>query len=259
MGFVLAPTALIEGYRLETFETVGSTNVVALDRARASDQGRLWLVARRQESGRGRRGRVWETPNGNLAATLLLFTCCPLPQAATLGFVAGLALSDALAAVAPGARIAVAPDGGQGREGAGRYELKWPNDVLADGGKLAGILLESVLLSEKRFAVAVGIGVNVAAHPEGLPYPAISLAGLGIAARPRRSFSPCRMPGCGTSVSGTGAGAFRRSAPPGWRAPPVSVPRSRSKSAPTWCVVYSRRSTRSAAFSSATRRAGSGP
>ncbi len=83
--------------------------------------------------------------------------------------------------MAPGARIAVAPDGGQGREGAGRYELKWPNDVLADGGKLAGILLESVLLSEKRFAVAVGIGVNVAAHPEGLPYPAISLAGLGIA------------------------------------------------------------------------------
>lgn len=180
MAFVLAPPALNEGYRLETFETVSSTNVVALDRARESDPGRLWLVARRQEAGRGRRGRVWETPSGNLSATLLLVDCCPLSQAATLGFVAGLALSDALAAVAPGARIAVAPDGGQGREGAGRYELKWPNDVLADGGKLAGILLESVLLSEKRFAVAIGIGVNVKAHPEGLPHPAISLAGLGV-------------------------------------------------------------------------------
>jgi BirA family biotin operon repressor/biotin-[acetyl-CoA-carboxylase] ligase len=179
MGFALAPTALTEGYRLEAFETVGSTNALALDRARDGDPGRLWLAARRQETGRGRRGRVWETPPGNLAATLLLVDCCPMPLAATLGFVAGLALSDALLAVAPGARVAVGPDGGQGREGAGRYELKWPNDVLADGAKLAGILLESIVLSERRFAVAVGIGVNVVAHPEGLPYPAISLVGLG--------------------------------------------------------------------------------
>lgn len=181
MGFALAPTALIEGYRLEAFESVGSTNVVALERAREGDQGRLWLAATRQETGRGRRGRVWETPSGNLAATLLLVDCCPLPLAATLGFVAGLALSDALSAVAPATRIAVGPDGGQGRDGTGRYELKWPNDVLADGAKLAGILLESIILSEERFAVALGIGVNVVAHPRGLPYPAISLAGLGAA------------------------------------------------------------------------------
>lgn len=180
MEFALAPTALTEGYRLEAFDSVGSTNVVALDRARDGDPGRLWLAARRQETGRGRRGRVWETPAGNLAATLMLVDCCPLPQAATLGFVAGLALSDALAAVAPATRIAIGPDGGQGRDGAGRYELKWPNDVLAGGAKLAGILLESVVLSEGRFAVAIGIGVNVVAHPEGLPYPAISLSGLGI-------------------------------------------------------------------------------
>lgn len=181
MAYVLAPTALNDGYRLETFESVGSTNAVALDRAREGDPGRLWLTARHQEAGRGRRGRVWETPLGNLAATLLLVDCCPLQHAATLGFVAGLALSDALSAVAPGTRIGVGPDGGQGREGAGRYELKWPNDVLAHGAKLAGILLESVLLSENRFAVAVGIGVNVEVHPQGLPYPATSLAGLGVA------------------------------------------------------------------------------
>ncbi|MDN2582642.1 biotin--[acetyl-CoA-carboxylase] ligase [Aquibium sp. ELW1220] len=179
MGFALAPTALTEGYRLEAFDSIGSTNLEALDRARAGDPGRLWLAARRQETGRGRRGRVWETPSGNLAATLLLVDCCPLPQAATLGFVAGLALADALSAVAPGTRVAVGPDGGHGREGAGRYELKWPNDVLAHGAKLAGILLESVMLPEGRFAVAIGIGVNVVAHPQGLPYPAISLAGLG--------------------------------------------------------------------------------
>jgi BirA family biotin operon repressor/biotin-[acetyl-CoA-carboxylase] ligase len=181
MGFALAPTALTEGYRLEAFDTVGSTNVLALERARDGDPGRLWLAARRQETGRGRRGRVWETPTGNLAATLLLVDCCPVPLAATLGFVAGLALSDALAAVAPETRVAIGPDGGHGRNGAGRYELKWPNDVLADGAKLAGILLESVMLSERRFAVAIGIGVNVVAHPEDLPYPAISLSGLGAA------------------------------------------------------------------------------
>ncbi|WP_187971646.1 biotin--[acetyl-CoA-carboxylase] ligase [Aquibium microcysteis] len=179
MGFVLAPTALSEGYRLEAFDSIGSTNAEAIDRARAGDPGRLWLAARRQETGRGRRGRVWETPSGNLAATLMLVDCCPLPQAATLGFVAGLALSDALSAVAPGTHIAVAPDGGQGRGGAGRYELKWPNDVLAHGAKLAGILLESVVLPEGRFAVAIGIGVNVVAHPQDLPYPATSLAALG--------------------------------------------------------------------------------
>ena len=179
MGFALAPTALTEGYRLEAFDSIGSTNVVALERAREGDPGRLWLAARRQETGRGRRGRVWETPSGNLAATLMLVDCCPLPQAATLGFVAGLALSDALAAAAPATRIAIGPDGGQGRDGAGRYELKWPNDVLAGGAKLAGILLESVMLAEGRFAVAIGIGVNVVAHPQGLPYPAISLVGLG--------------------------------------------------------------------------------
>ena len=60
-----------------------------------------------------------------------------------------------------------------------RFELKWPNDVLADGAKLAGILLESAMLDGGRFALAVGIGVNVVAHPEDVPYPATSLQALG--------------------------------------------------------------------------------
>lgn len=179
MSFTLAPTAQLEGYRLEAFDTVGSTNAMALERAQAGDPGQLWLAALRQDAGRGRRGRAWETPSGNLAATLLMVDRCPPPLAATLGFVAGLALADALAAAAPEARVTVAPDGGQSSNGAGRYELKWPNDVLASGAKLAGILLESVMLPGQRMAVAVGIGVNVVAHPEGLPYPATSLHRLG--------------------------------------------------------------------------------
>ena len=132
----------------------------------------------RQESGRGRRGRAWETPQGNLAATLLLVSGRDLHRAATLGFVAGLALVGCT-------RRGRA--GGQRRDRRRmaaavrrrRFELKWPNDVLANGAKLAGILLESTMLSEDRAAIAVGIGVNVVAYPEDVPYPATSLRALG--------------------------------------------------------------------------------
>jgi BirA family biotin operon repressor/biotin-[acetyl-CoA-carboxylase] ligase len=178
MGFVLAPTCLSEGFRLEAHDKVGSTNALALERARGGDPGRLWIVSKQQESGRGRRGRAWATPPGNLAATLLLITGGDLRTAATLGFVAGLALADALNAVVPNGRFAIAPDGGSGA-GRNRFELKWPNDVLAGGAKLAGILLESSVLGKDRCAIAVGIGVNVVAYPDDLPYPATSLKALG--------------------------------------------------------------------------------
>jgi BirA family biotin operon repressor/biotin-[acetyl-CoA-carboxylase] ligase len=188
MGFSLAPTASAAGYRLEAFDTVGSTNALALERAREADPGRLWLVARRQETGRGRRGRVWATPEGNLAATLLLVPDCELRHAATLGFVAGLALADALAAAAPDVRLGIGVDGGDLAAGRGRFALKWPNDVLAGGAKLSGILLESALLDDDRFALAVGIGVNVVAHPDDTPYPATSLAALGSSCDAARLF-----------------------------------------------------------------------
>jgi len=176
-GFQLAPTALLSGYRLEAHESVGSTNALALERAREGDRGNLWTAALQQEAGRGRRGRIWATPKGNLAATLLVILERNFQHAATLGFVAGLALADALDAVAPGTRVQIAPDGGSA--GRNRFELKWPNDVLADGAKMAGILLESALLDPGRIAVAVGIGVNVVEHPGDVPYPATSLANLG--------------------------------------------------------------------------------
>lgn len=177
MAFRLAPTSASEGFRLEAHDTVGSTNAVALDHARAGDPGNLWVVSKKQENGRGRRGRAWFSPEGNLAATLLVITKAELRLAATLGFVAGLALSDALDAVVPKGRIAVGLDGAS--EGRNRFELKWPNDVLASGAKLAGILLESTVLEGGRFGVAVGIGVNVVAFPDDLPYPATSLGALG--------------------------------------------------------------------------------
>jgi BirA family biotin operon repressor/biotin-[acetyl-CoA-carboxylase] ligase len=153
---------------------------MALDAARAGDPGRLWIVAASQESGRGRRGRAWATPAGNLAATLLLIGGLEVKLAATLGFVAGLSLAEALDAVVPDHRVRIVPDGaGQGGARADRFELKWPNDVLFGGAKLAGILLESTMLDGGGLGLALGIGVNVAAHPGDLPYPATSLSALG--------------------------------------------------------------------------------
>lgn len=177
MTFRLAPTSEVEGFRLEAHETVGSTNALALEHARAGDPGKLWVVSKQQESGRGRRGRAWATPDGNLAATLLVRIGGELRLAATLGFVAGLALADALDAVIPAGRISIGLDGASA--GKNRFELKWPNDVLASGAKLAGILLESAMLDHGQLAVAVGIGVNVVAYPADLPYPATSLQELG--------------------------------------------------------------------------------
>jgi BirA family biotin operon repressor/biotin-[acetyl-CoA-carboxylase] ligase len=159
MLFALSPVAENAGYRLEVFETVGSTNAVALERATAGDPGKLWLVSKRQESGRGRRGRAWSTPEGNLASTLLLIESYELKTAATLGFVAGLSLADALEAAFAATGPAVPP----------KIGLKWPNDVLLDGAKLSGILLESSILAKDRFAVAIGIGTNIVAVPDDLP------------------------------------------------------------------------------------------
>ncbi|UXN63808.1 biotin--[acetyl-CoA-carboxylase] ligase [Phyllobacterium sp. A18/5-2] len=182
MGFSLSPLAQQNGFRLEAFESIGSTNAEALERAQAGDPGKLWIVSKKQESGRGRRGRAWATSHGNLAASLLLTGNFELKTAATLGFVAGLSLADALDAVGPAAKFAVGLDGA-GSAGSGksalRVELKWPNDLLAGGAKLAGILLRSTQLPDNRFAIVIGIGVNVVAYPDDVPYPATSLMRLG--------------------------------------------------------------------------------
>ena len=120
-------------------------------------------MALRQSAGRGRRGRAWQTAEGNLAATLLLYPDAPPAVSGQLSFAAALAVADLATHFAPGVAIAV----------------KWPNDVLAEGRKLAGILLEG-----GNGWLAIGIGINLANHPEGTEFPAMSLAGLGIAPPP---------------------------------------------------------------------------
>lgn len=179
-GFALGPKARAAGYRLQAQDSIGSTNAEALAAASAGDAGGLWIVARQQTAGRGRRGRPWSSPHGNLAASLLLLPDVDPAVSATLGFVAGVALSRALAAVLPRGLVRIGIDGADAADGSGRVALKWPNDVLADGAKLAGILLEAGKAPDGRQAIVVGIGINVVAAPEGLPYPATSIAGLGV-------------------------------------------------------------------------------
>lgn len=182
MSFVFGPRAIAAGFRLFGYDSIGSTNAEALSLARTGDPGRVWLAARRQTAGRGRRGRPWQTEDGNLAATILTVVDAPGSIAATLGFVAGLALERALSRLAPQLPLNLALDGADDPHSRrSLFRLKWPNDLLAGGGKLAGILLEAEPRPGNRLAVAVGIGVNVVSAPAHAPYATTSLADLGIA------------------------------------------------------------------------------
>jgi BirA family biotin operon repressor/biotin-[acetyl-CoA-carboxylase] ligase len=174
MIFSLGPRATSAGYRLVTFDSIGSTNSEALARARAGETGPIWLATTAQTAGRGRRQRAWVTHRGNLASSILEVIDTEPAVAATLSFAAGLALEAALQTVSLEARMR-----SPGSENV-TFHLKWPNDVLAGGKKLAGILLEAETVARGRLAVIVGIGVNVAAAPDGMPNPAVSLRDLGI-------------------------------------------------------------------------------
>jgi BirA family biotin operon repressor/biotin-[acetyl-CoA-carboxylase] ligase len=154
-----------QGYSKQVHAELDSTNEEARRLAETGEVGPLWIMAKNQSAGRGRRGRVWHSAEGNLAATLLLRPDAAEALTGQLSFAAALAAADMAAHFAPDAAIAV----------------KWPNDVLADGKKLAGILLEGGADKSNRRWLAIGIGVNLAGHPEGTEFPAISLAQLGIA------------------------------------------------------------------------------
>jgi BirA family biotin operon repressor/biotin-[acetyl-CoA-carboxylase] ligase len=158
----------LAGVRHIVYETLGSTNAEALGLARAGERGPLWITAQSQSAGRGRRGTAWVSPPGNLYATLLLTEPSAPDQAPQLSFVAALALHDAVAACAPQL----------GHE----LKVKWPNDLLIGPAKVAGILIEGE--SDPVFAVAIGIGVNCAAHPSDVAYPATDLAANGALVAP---------------------------------------------------------------------------
>jgi BirA family biotin operon repressor/biotin-[acetyl-CoA-carboxylase] ligase len=161
----LSPETESAGYRLLSLEATDSTNDDALQAARSGDPGQLWIAAAEQRAGRGRHGRQWASPPGNLYASLLLIDPCEASAAPQLGFVAGLALHEAVETVTG--------------VGAPRLSLKWPNDLLLDGAKVSGLLLEGHRLGpDGPLAIIIGFGVNVAFAPTGTPYPAIALQAI---------------------------------------------------------------------------------
>lgn len=166
-------TVLPAGYTEQHFHDIDSTNAEALRQAGQGAPGRLWIRADRQLAGRGRSGRQWQSPEGNLYASLLLRPTCKLETAVQLAFVAGLAAFDAIAAAGPGLRE--------------RVKLKWPNDLLLDMRKLGGVLLESLPNGDTP-TVVIGTGLNLAAHPDDTVFPATSLAGIGKNISPRQAF-----------------------------------------------------------------------
>ena len=166
----LDPSAAAAGVRVIHHDTVGSTNAEALALARGGECGPLWITACSQTAGYGRRGRIWVSDPGNLYASLLLSEPAPPDRAAELSLVAALAVHDAVGLRTPGV--------------ARRLTLKWPNDVLIDGNKFAGILIEG-----EGTAVVIGVGVNCAHHPSGTAFPATDLATAGVRARPQTVFT----------------------------------------------------------------------
>ena len=135
-----------DGYGRRVLAEVDSTNAEAA-RIAGDLSGPEWVLALRQTSGRGRRGRAWVMPEGNFAATLVMRPSEPPEVVALRSFVSALALYDAV----------------EGATGSAGLALKWPNDVLLNGGKLAGILLEN--LGGPGGHLAIGIGVNLVAAP----------------------------------------------------------------------------------------------
>lgn len=152
---------LPDGWTLVALDSVGSTNDEAIRLADGGAPEGTVVWAREQSGGRGRRGRNWSSPVGNLYSTTVLRPACAAQRAAELGFVAALAVGDI---VPPGRAV----------------RLKWPNDVLVDGGKVAGILLESAIGQDGLVEhVVAGIGVNVSFAPmlPDMRYPGASLGG----------------------------------------------------------------------------------
>lgn len=140
---------LPSGTAIEIFDTLDSTSAEAKRRAESGEAGPLWFLALTQTAGYGRRGRNWDQRAGDFAGTLLFKPDAPPQSWGQISFIVALALAGVFDEVMPEEKIA----------------LKWPNDVLVDGGKCAGILLENLGAH-----LAIGVGVNIVTAPEGLPY-----------------------------------------------------------------------------------------
>lgn len=162
---VKQPTSnLLSSYHLLSYDTIDSTNEEAKRLARGGGAHGAVVWAKRQMAGRGRYSRVWESMEGNLFCSILLAPPCGIEQMTQLSYVAGLAAYEAIAPLLPDAQAVF---------------CKWPNDILVEDKKLAGILLESFQHDGTQWVV-LGLGVNVNAHPQEVMFPATSLTEQGV-------------------------------------------------------------------------------
>ena len=156
---------LPETYRLIKLTDIDGTNAeakrIALSGVDLSHES-VVVWAETQTAGRGRRGREWISPKGNLYCSLLFNPKCSVSDAGQLGLVASLALQRVISRVTDG------------------VECKWPNDVLINGQKVSGLLMETEANSKGDLTwLVLGVGVNIAHHPEDMPFPATSLFAAG--------------------------------------------------------------------------------
>jgi BirA family biotin operon repressor/biotin-[acetyl-CoA-carboxylase] ligase len=162
-------------FRHEALLETSSTNSECLTRARAGDAGNLWVTAGRQTGGRGRRGRPWISEPGNLYASLLLIDPAPLERLGSLPLAVAVAVHQAVREVLPPASAEV--------------EVKWPNDILIGRKKTCGILIEGEALPDGRYALVIGIGINVSVMPENPLYPVTCLREQGASVSPEELFA----------------------------------------------------------------------
>jgi BirA family biotin operon repressor/biotin-[acetyl-CoA-carboxylase] ligase len=195
---LVEPIEYLPGWRHLALEDTGSTNTEAMRLAREGDPGRLWVTARRQIEGRGRRGRPWVSEAGNLYASLLLLDPGAPSAIAALPLVAALGVYRALKPLFVRTPQALA--------------IKWPNDILVDGAKINGILLESGQIAGGRLAVVIGCGINCRHHPSDTLYRATDLAACGLDVGPEEMFrrlAPAMAETLAQWDRGAGFGAIR--------------------------------------------------
>lgn len=158
-------------FHVKPYTTLGSTSDEAKRLAEEGGKHGTVVWADEQTAGRGRFGRHWHSPRGNLLISVVLRPAIPISRAAELGFVATVAVAECIGTLLP-ASVSVG--------------LKWPNDVYLDGAKIAGILPEAHSTDGVLAWVVLGVGVNLTHAPVGIPYPVTSLKAHGAMATPQQ-------------------------------------------------------------------------
>ncbi len=152
-------TKLPPGYQLRSFESLESTSLKAKGLAQEGASSGLWVLADKQTAGKGRQGRTWSSLEGNLFASLLLHPACDISRIPELSFLSAVAVAGTLRHFSEN-----------------NITCKWPNDVMIEGKKAAGILLESESSANPGLPwVVIGLGINIVARPKEVDYPAACL------------------------------------------------------------------------------------